>query len=395
MAAGDVRSAATQRVLLPMLLSIAVTLLSTALALLAAARPAHAGDGIPHAAPDELRVEVLSVRPHDPTAFTQGLLLHDGWLYESTGRDMGEARLRKVNPFTGVAEREIFVPPNESGEYYWGEGLARVGDELVQLTYLGQVAFRYDLDTFRRLQRHSYDGQGWGLCHDGQRLVMSNGTDRLTFRDPATFAVLGSVAVTVDGRPLRRINELECVGDLVYANVFLTDTIVAIDPVSGAVTARIDASGLLTPEESARADVLNGIAYDPAEDTFLITGKWWPKLFEVRFVAEPTAVPPSATPPATPSPSATSTALGPSATPTDASTTTTTPTTAPTTAPTGTAETSTATVMPGTSTPTRPATRTATPTATPNATQTAIPSASATRLTAPAPLYVPVALSTF
>jgi glutamine cyclotransferase len=247
-------------------------------------------------APTELQVQVLSVRPHDPTAFTQGLLLHDGALYESTGRDMGEARLRKVNPITGAALHEIYLPPNEHGEYYWGEGLARVANRLVQLTYLGQVAFVYDIDSFRKLDEHSYSGQGWGLCFDGEHLVMSNGTDRLTFRDPDSFEVTGSVGVTVDGRPLRRINELECVGDLVYANVFLTNTIVAIDRASGNVTQRIDASGLLTPEEAARADVLNGIAYDADQDTFLITGKWWPKLFEVRFVPVPTQQPPTSTP---------------------------------------------------------------------------------------------------
>jgi glutamine cyclotransferase len=238
------------------------------------------------AAPDQLRVEVLSVRPHDPSAFTQGLLLHEGYLYESTGRGNGEARLRKVDPLTGIAVREIYVPPDDLGQYYWGEGLARVENRLIQLTYRGETALVYAVDSFEVLGNHRYVGEGWGLCHDGSRLVMSNGSDTLTFRDPDTFHVVGRLQVTEDGVPLDRLNELECVDSLVYANVFMTDYIVAIDARTGAVSARIDASGLLSSEEEQGADVLNGIAYDPDSDTFLLTGKNWPKLFEVRFVPQ-------------------------------------------------------------------------------------------------------------
>ena len=230
---------------------------------------------------------VLDVRPHDPGAFTQGLVLHEGSLYESTGRDGGEARLREVNPLTGTIVREIYLPPAEDGSTYWGEGLARVGDRLVQLTWRHGVAFDYDLATFAELRRFRYDGEGWGLCHDGERLVMSNGSNKLTFRDPETFTVLATVDVTIEGWPRDRLNELECVDGFVYANVFLTDEIVRIDPHTGAVVERIDASGLLTPEEELTADVLNGIAYDPTRRTFLLTGKWWPKLFEVQFVPRP------------------------------------------------------------------------------------------------------------
>lgn len=252
--------------------------------------------GVLAGAPDRATVDVLSVRPHDPGAFTQGLVLHDGYLYESTGRDMGEARLRKVDPRTGEVQREIHVPPSADGRHYWGEGLARVGDRLIQLTWRRETAFVYDLDTFERLGELTYEGEGWGLCYDGQRLVMSNGSDVLTFRDPETFAVTGSVAVTVDGSPLRRLNELECVNGDVYANVFLTDTIARIDPETGAVTGLIDAAGLLTPEERAQADVLNGIAHDPGTDRFLLTGKWWPKLFEVHLQWPATPETPTPTP---------------------------------------------------------------------------------------------------
>lgn len=235
---------------------------------------------------ERLRPLVLTTHPHDPGAFTQGLLLHDGWLYESTGRDRGEARLRQVDPLTGVAAREIALPPAPDGGSYWGEGLALAGTRLIQLTWLHGVAFEYDLATFVETRRFAYQGEGWGLCHDGKRLIMSDGSAMLTFRDAATFEVMGQVVVTDAFGPVARLNELECVGGDVYANVFTTDDIVRIDPRSGTVTAWIDASGLLSPEERAGANVLNGIAYDDRRDTFLITGKWWPRLFEVVFVPQ-------------------------------------------------------------------------------------------------------------
>ncbi len=142
----------------------------------------------------------------------------------------------------------------------------------------------YDAVSFEEKRRIEYEGEGWGLCFDGRRLVMSDGSDTLTFRDPATFAVTGSVDVTKIGRPLRRLNELECVDGQVYANVWQTEEIVRIDPSSGHVTAVIDARGLLEPIERRRTDVLNGIAWAPDREAFLITGKLWPWMFEVRFV---------------------------------------------------------------------------------------------------------------
>jgi glutaminyl-peptide cyclotransferase len=232
----------------------------------------------PSSGMERLKVQVVSTRPHDPASFTQGLVLHEGSLYESAGQ-YGISSLREVDPQTGAVKRRVEVP-----QQYFAEGLALVGDRLIQLTWQEKVAFVYDRATFEKKGEFLYDGEGWGLCYDGKRLVMSDGSDRLTFRDPATFAPAGSVNVTFSGRPAYKLNELECVDGAVYANVWGADAILRIDPATGRTTAVIEASGLLTPEEQSRADVLNGIAWDPAKKTFLLTGKNWPKMFEVRFV---------------------------------------------------------------------------------------------------------------
>ncbi len=223
-------------------------------------------------------MKVLSVRPHDRTAYTQGLLVQDGALYESTGL-YGNSSVRQVDPATGEVKRSRAVP-----QEYFAEGLALVDGKLIQLTWQEQKALVYNVADFQPVAEHRYDGEGWGLCWDGQRLVMSDGSNRLTFRDPKTFAVLGSVNVTLAGQPIDRLNELECVDGVVYANVWQTSDILRIDPKDGRVTAVIDASGLLSPDEQREAEVLNGIAWDPAKKNFLITGKLWPKMFEVTFV---------------------------------------------------------------------------------------------------------------
>ena len=229
--------------------------------------------------PEKLRVRVISSRPHDPTAYTQGLVWHEGSLYESTGLH-GESSLRQVDPASGEVRRRVDLPRK-----YFGEGLARVGDRLVQLTWRDDVAFVYRLSDFQKVGEHRYKGEGWGLCDDDGRLVRSDGTDRLRFHDPVTFAEQGSVAVTLDGAPVDRLNELECVDGAVYANVYQTEDIVRIDPATGEVTALIDASGLLDPADyRAGAEVLNGIAWVPETKRFLITGKHWPLLFEVELV---------------------------------------------------------------------------------------------------------------
>jgi glutaminyl-peptide cyclotransferase len=225
-----------------------------------------------------LTVEVLSARPHDPAAYTQGLLLYEQLLYESTGR-YGHSSLRRVDPQTGQVLLRVELPPN-----LFGEGLARHDNRLVQLTYKEQVALAYEIEAFGSLGQFSYQGEGWGLCFDGEHFIMSNGSSTLTVRDPATFEVLDQIHVTRLGFPVTNLNELECVGDVVYANIYGSDRIVRVSRDAGKVLADIDASGLLTPTEQESAGVLNGIAYDPENETFLITGKLWPKLFEVRFV---------------------------------------------------------------------------------------------------------------
>lgn len=232
--------------------------------------------------PQRLRPEVIESYPHDTQAFTEGLLLHDGVLYESTGLH-GESSLRRVDLATGAVLARIDLPPT-----VFGEGLALVGDRLIVLTWRERRAFVYGLglDSVGEL---SYPTEGWGLCFDGQRLLMTDGTDRLYYRDRHTLALRSSVPITLRGRRLPRVNELECVGEHVWANVWPTDMIVEIHKRSGIVRSVVDASGLLTEEERAGlgfGGVLNGIAYDPETDTFLVTGKFWPKMFRVRFVAD-------------------------------------------------------------------------------------------------------------
>jgi glutamine cyclotransferase len=233
------------------------------------------------AGPEQLRVEVVQVMPHDRTAFTQGLELVDGLLYEGTGLE-GRSTLRVVDPATGTVQRQTALPQD-----LFGEGITAVGPTIWQLTWQEGIAIQRDRGTLEELRRVSYTGEGWGLCHDGTagRLVMSDGTDRLTFRDPESFEQVGEVRVSSGGSAVDRINELECVDGAVYANIWQTDTIMRIDPGSGQVTASIDVTGLLTPEERAGTDVLNGIAAIPGTDEFLLTGKYWPKMFRVKFVS--------------------------------------------------------------------------------------------------------------
>ena len=161
--------------------------------------------------------------------------------------------------------------------------LAAIDERLVQLTWREGVAIVWDRESLSETGRFAYRGEGWGLCHDGRRLYQSDGSDRLTVRDPRTFAALRSFGVTLEGQPVGRLNELECAEGWIYANLLGSDMILRIEPTSGRVGAVIDASGLLTPQERQQTDVLNGIAYDPDTATFLLTGKLWPKMFEVRF----------------------------------------------------------------------------------------------------------------
>lgn len=225
-----------------------------------------------------LRARVIRVLPHDAGSFTQGLELADGVLYEGTGQH-GGSLVRATRPHTG----EVLTQRRLAARFF-GEGITVVGDRVWQLTWQSGVAFLRDRSSLREVRRAHYRGQGWGLCHDGQRLVMSDGSATLTFRDPATFRRTGSVTVRSGGEPVRHLNELECAHGAVWANVWKSDSIVRIDPASGRVTAVVDASGLLPPAQREAAGVLNGIAAVPGTDEFLITGKNWPHLYRVRFV---------------------------------------------------------------------------------------------------------------
>lgn len=230
---------------------------------------------------ERLTVKVLAEYPHDSGAFTQGLLWHDGALYESTGL-AGSSTLRRVEPTTGIVEQQYNLD-----DTLFGEGLALVDGRLVQLTWHAGLALVYDAAGFFQVDQLTYRGDGWGLAWDGRRLVMSNGTPRLAFRDPKTFEELGSVQVTLNGAPLGNLNELEYADGQVYANVWQEDRIVRIDPQTGKVRAVIDAERLVSPMERRGVGVLNGIAYDPASETFWLTGKNWPWMFQVVFVPDP------------------------------------------------------------------------------------------------------------
>ncbi|MGH9202885.1 MAG: glutaminyl-peptide cyclotransferase [Vicinamibacterales bacterium] len=220
--------------------------------------------------------EVVKVYPHDPQAFTQGLLYVDGFLFESTGR-FGRSSLRKVRLETGEVVQRHDLDPR-----YFGEGLASSGNQLVQLTYQTHVGFVYDRESFRLLKNFTYPGEGWGLAHDGRRLIMSDGTPNLRFLDPDTLAETGRVSVTDPSGPVDDLNELEVVKGEVYANKWLTDRIAIITPATGRVAGWIDLSGLLRPRGADGDAVLNGIAYDAARDRLFVTGKLWPRLFEIR-----------------------------------------------------------------------------------------------------------------
>jgi glutaminyl-peptide cyclotransferase len=225
--------------------------------------------------------EIVFTLPHDTAAYTQGLVFHDQLLWESTGKE-GRSTIRQVDPRTGRVLRSHALPDS-----VFGEGLALVDSTLVQLTWKTGVAYVYDLDSLNVLQTHRYDGEGWGLCYDGVSLYMSNGSDSLYLRDPKTFSVLGALPVTSGGRPARRLNELECVGDHVWANVFQEERILEIEKATGRVVREIDgfqlrlAAGIANDGDA----VLNGIAYAPENDAFFLTGKLWPKMFVVRMPA--------------------------------------------------------------------------------------------------------------
>ncbi len=223
--------------------------------------------------------EVIAAWPHDRGAFTQGLVVRNGDWIESTGLN-GQSTLREVELKTGRVRKRVAL-----AREFFGEGLAVLGDRAYQLTWQNGKGFVYDADTFRLERDFAYEGEGWGLTTDGTSLILSDGTSRLRFLDPTTFKVARTVSVTAAGKPVDRLNELEWVRGEIFANVWMTDEIVRIDPGSGQVRGVIDCAGLLpASERAAEGAVLNGIAYDAASDRLFFTGKLWPKIFEVRIV---------------------------------------------------------------------------------------------------------------
>jgi glutaminyl-peptide cyclotransferase len=225
-------------------------------------------------------VQVVRSFPHDPGAFTEGLFYRDGVLYESTGLE-GHSTLRKVDLATGRVLKSLNLAPQ-----YFGEGIVDWHGRLLQLTWTNHVGFIYDLATFAQVGRFGYPGEGWALTQNGREIIMSDGTPQLRFLDPVTLKPVRLLTVTADGAPVKNLNELEWVKGEILANIWLTSRIARIDPSSGKVTGWIDATGLMPPEAVGGNEdaVLNGIAYDAAHDRLFVTGKLWPKLFQVRLV---------------------------------------------------------------------------------------------------------------
>jgi glutaminyl-peptide cyclotransferase len=234
---------------------------------------------VPSRAP-QYSYRVVNVYPHDPKAFTQGLVYQDGFLFESTGR-FGLSSVRKTRLETGevVAEHRI-------GNRYWGEGLAEWKDQLIQITWQAKVAFVYDRADFRLLNTFHYSGEGWGLTHDGKQLIMSDGSETLRLFDPVSFKLKGRISVRDGSEPVYRMNELEYVRGEVFANIWHTDRIARISPASGRVVGWIDLTGLLPPVYKLNDPeaVLNGIAYDADNNRLFVTGKLWPRLFEIELI---------------------------------------------------------------------------------------------------------------
>jgi glutaminyl-peptide cyclotransferase len=241
---------------------------------------AACGPATPAQEISEYGYEIIHVYPHDRGAFTQGLFYLNGFLYEGTGLN-GQSSIRKVKLETGEVLQKRNLP-----EQYFGEGIVNWNDRLLQLTWQSNVGFIYDLASFEPKGQFQYRGEGWGLTQDGKRIIMSDGTAELRFWDPESLREIGRITVTADGAPVKDLNELEWVEGEIYANVWQTERIARIDPKSGHVTGWIDCRGLLNPSDriEGQTDVLNGIAYDAAAHRLFVTGKKWPKLFEIRLL---------------------------------------------------------------------------------------------------------------
>jgi len=223
---------------------------------------------------------IVNTYPHDRSAFTQGLVFEDGFLYEGTGL-YGQSTLRRVELETGDILQIRGLP-----DQFFGEGITVYGNEIIQLTWQSNVGFVYDRNSFELLQQFNYSTEGWGITHNGTCLIMSDGTSTLHFLDPQTFEEISQLAVFANDDPVTRLNELEYVQGEIYANVWQTDRIARISPATGRVIGWIDLEGILTAEDrSEPVDVLNGIAYDADTDRLFVTGKLWPKLFEIELIS--------------------------------------------------------------------------------------------------------------
>ena len=229
--------------------------------------------------PTTYSYEIVHIYPHDSNAFTQGLVYEDGNFYEGTGW-WGKSNLRQVDIETGEVLQQVDLP-----ESYFGEGITTWQDRIIQITWRSNVAFVYDKESFEQIGQFNYETEGWGITHDGSKLIMSDGTNILTFRDPDSFEPIGQVAVMDGNTPITQLNELEYVNGEVWANVWQTDRIVRIAPDSGEVVGWIELAGIYPNDDPNNPDdVLNGIAYDSVHDRLFVTGKLWGQLFEIRLL---------------------------------------------------------------------------------------------------------------
>lgn len=261
-----------KRRLLILLIASTVLVVSAVLLVLLAAEPVNSE-------PVNYSYRIVNVYPHDETAFTQGLLIDGGFLYESTGL-YGNSSLRRVELETGEI-LQFYALPNQ----YFGEGVTLFDDKIIQLTWLSHKGFVYDQESFDLLQEFNYSTEGWGITTDGSRLIMSDGTSTLYFLDPETFQQIGQVEVHDNGA-VENLNELEYIQGKVYANIWLEDKIAIIDPQTGQVEGWINLSGLYNMENQDSNNVLNGIAYDATSNRLFVTGKRWSQLFEIELVPE-------------------------------------------------------------------------------------------------------------
>ncbi len=239
--------------------------------------PANRNTAADNGVVQKLGYEVVNSWPHDQKAFTQGLVFLDGKMLESTGQE-GRSSLRSVELQTGKILKKVDVP-----EPYFAEGIALLNNKIYQLTWQHRVGFIYDAQSLQKTGEFTYNGEGWGLTTDGQSLILSDGSNRLRFLDPSSFRTTKTIAVKDGNTPVSDLNELEFVNGEIYANIWHDDRIAAIDPQSGRVKAWIDLAGLLKPGDTQDPEaVLNGIAYDQASSRLFVTGKLWPKLFEIK-----------------------------------------------------------------------------------------------------------------